>query len=293
MFGLRSDGKKVKVKDPIQRLVPHIMDKRTQSQNFIFENIDCIGIDEFISNKREEGVAYNYMHIVVATIVRVFYLKDELNRFVVNGRLFDRFEKNGKNIIISLTVKKHLSESAPEAVVKFAFTGEETLEEVKTIIDEGIKANTSSKAESIKEANDTEKTAKWFRILPNGLIKFLIGTIKWLDKHGCLPKALIDVSPFHCSCYLTNMKSLRTGSIYHHLYEFGTASMFISMGKEEEKAISDDHELRPGKIMQLGLTIDERIADGYYFAKGLKLFRKYLSNPGLLCVKEKKDDLHK
>ena len=70
MFGLRSDGKKVKVTDPIQRLVPHIMNSRVASQNFIFQSIDCTNLDNFIGNERELGKSYNYMHVVIATIVR-------------------------------------------------------------------------------------------------------------------------------------------------------------------------------------------------------------------------------
>ncbi len=292
MFGLRSDGKKAKITDPIQRLVPHIMNSRVASQNFIFQNIDCANLDNFIRNQREQGKSYNYMHVVIATIVRVFYLKPELNRFVVNGRLFDRYAKDGKNITLSITVKKHLSEGAPESIIKYSFTGKETLDEIKELIDKGIRETTSSKEDALKEANKTEKTAKWFKLMPNGLIKFLIGFIKWLDKHGSLPKKLIEVSPFHCSCYLTNMKSLRTDAIYHHLYEFGTTSMFISMGKEEELAVIDDaEEVAKSKIMKLGFTIDERISDGFYFAKALKLFKKYLTNPELLLLCEKKDDL--
>ena len=34
--------------------------------------------------------------------------------------------------------------------------------------------------------------------------------------------------------------------------------------------------------LELGLTIDERIADGVYFAKSIKLLRKLLQNPELL-----------
>ena len=274
MFGLRSDGKKVKVTDPIQRLVPHIMNSRVASQNFIFQSIDCTNLDNFIRNERELGKSYNYMHVVIATIVRVFYLKPELNRFVVNGRLFDRYAKDGKNISISLTVKKHLSEGTPESVIKYAFTGTETLDEIKDLIDQAIRDTTSSKEDALKEANKTEKTAKWFRLMPNGLIKF---------------KGL-----YHAffQYYLTNMKSLRTDAIYHHLYEFGTTSMFISMGKEEELAVIDDaDEVAKSKIMKLGFTIDERISDGFYYAKALKLFKKYLTNPELLLQSEKKDDL--
>ena len=294
MFGLRSDGKKVKINDPIQRLVPHFMDSRTASQNFIFQDIDCVNLDNFIRTERENGTSYNYMHIVIATIVRVFYLKPELNRFVVNGRLFDRYAKDGKNIQVSITVKKHLSEGSPEAVIKYAFTGKETLDQVKELVDNLIRETTSSKEDALKEANKTEKAAKWFRLLPNGLIKFAIGCIKWLDRHGSLPKGLIKASPFHSSCYLTNLKSIRTDAIYHHLYEFGTTSMFISMGKEEEHVVVDDiEEISKSKVMKLGMTIDERITDGFYFAKALKLFKKYLTCPELLLNDVKKDDLSK
>jgi pyruvate/2-oxoglutarate dehydrogenase complex dihydrolipoamide acyltransferase (E2) component len=34
--------------------------------------------------------------------------------------------------------------------------------------------------------------------------------------------------------------------------------------------------------VDLGLTIDERIADGYYYAKTLRLLKKLLENPQLL-----------
>ena len=162
MFGLRSDGKKVKVTDPIQRLVPHIMNSRVASQNFIFQSIDCTNLDDFIRKERELGNSYNYMHVVIATIVRVFYLKPELNRFVVNGRLFDRYAKDGKNISISLTVKKHLSEGTPESVIKYAFTGKETLDEIKVLIDQAIRETTSS---CLEEGNGASISASEFAMI--------------------------------------------------------------------------------------------------------------------------------
>ena len=34
--------------------------------------------------------------------------------------------------------------------------------------------------------------------------------------------------------------------------------------------------------VDIGLTVDERIADGYYFSKTVKLLKKILENPELL-----------
>ena len=129
MFGLRSDGKKIKIKDPIFKIIPHIMNSRIASQNYMVEDIDCSSLDDFIRTKREEGISYNYMHIVMAGLARLFYIRDELNRFIMNGRFYQRYSKDGRNITIALTVKKFLGDGAPETIVKFSFKGDETLED--------------------------------------------------------------------------------------------------------------------------------------------------------------------
>ena len=38
------------------------------------------------------------------------------------------------------------------------------------------------------------------------------------------------------------------------------------------------------ETLQLGLTLDERIADGYYYSKTVKLLKYLLQNPRLLEV---------
>ena len=34
--------------------------------------------------------------------------------------------------------------------------------------------------------------------------------------------------------------------------------------------------------VELGITVDERIADGYYYSKSIRLLKKLLENPELL-----------
>ena len=104
----------------------------------------------------------------------------------------------------------------------------------------------------------------------------------YLDKHGMMPKAIIELSPFHTSAFLTNVGSLGIDSIYHHLYNFGTTSMFFSMGKKKKSYIYEDDEIRQEKCITIAFVGDERICDGYYYASSFKQLSKYLRKPELL-----------
>jgi hypothetical protein len=133
--------------------------------------------------------------------------------------------------------------------------------------------------------NDTDKLAKLLTIVPNGLIKFLVGSLKWMDKHGFLPASIINLSPFHTSLFITNMKSIKMNSVFHHIYNFGTTSIFISMGKEKyEPVVLDAEEEKFGiaKLMKMGIVIDERICDGLYFGNSFREFKKMIENPSIM-----------
>ena len=129
MFGLRPDGKKIKNLDPIQRLMPHIMSARHDSQNLCEYDVRCEPFDEFIKKQREVGEKFNYMHLVIAGIVRTIAQYPRLNRFIMNGRIFQR-----KGIYVSFVVKKNLSASAADSTVKILFTGKETIYEICDLI---------------------------------------------------------------------------------------------------------------------------------------------------------------
>ena len=218
MFGLRPDGKKVKDLDPIQRIMPHIMTARHDSQNLTSYDCPCEPLDQFIRSQAASGVEYNYMHILIAALVRTIACYPRLNRFIMNGRIFKH-----NQIQISFVVKKNLSPDAPDAVVKLDLIGLESLPEIRGKIHEAVTANNH-----IAANNGTDKLARLLTMTPNVLIKILVGTIKLLDRHGLLPGAIIKLSPFHTSAFVTNLKSIKGPAIYHHLYDFGTTGMFFS-----------------------------------------------------------------
>lgn len=269
MFGFRPDGKKVKDIDPIQRIMPHIMKHRHDSQNLSDYDCPCEPIDAFIRSEAGNGESYNYMHIVIASLVRIIALFPRLNRFIMNGRIY---RKN--SIQISFVVKKGLSSEAPDTTIKLDFTGKESLPEIRDKINEAIKQNNNMDAN-----NGTDKLARIITYTPNIVIAMLVGLIKLLDKHGLLPGAIINLSPFHTTAFITNLKSIKGPSIYHHLYDFGTTGLFFAMGKESLVPVVEGGEIVVGKRLPLQIVTDERFCDGFYFVSALKALRGILCDP--------------
>lgn len=275
MFGFRADGKRIKTIDPTMKLIPHIMPTRNDAMVMTPYEIDCKGMDEYIFTKRREGVYYSYMDIIVAACARTLATRPKLNRFIMNGRVFKR------NVIeVSFTVKKELKDSGEETEVKLNFNGKETLADVHAMMEKEITANTKATS-----SNDTDGLAKILTRVPNGIIKFLVGTLRFLDKHGMLPMSIIKLSPFHTSLFITNMKSIKMNYVYHHLYNFGTTSIFLSMGKEKYIPIvvdADDSKLGIQKLITIGAVIDERICDGLYYGNSFREFKKFIENPSIM-----------
>ncbi|MBO4606130.1 MAG: hypothetical protein J5667_06320 [Bacteroidales bacterium] len=249
------------------------MRHRHDSQNMTQYDCPCEPIDEFIKAEAEKGERYTYMHVLIASLVRLIALFPRTNRFIMNGRIYKR-----NSIQISFVVKKGLSAEAPDTTVKLDFTGHESILQVRDMIDEAIAKNSNMDAN-----NGTDKLARLITFTPNIVIGALVGLIKLLDKHGLLPKAVINVSPFHTTCFVTNLKSIKGPSIYHHLYDFGNTGMFFSMGKESMVPVVKGKEIVIGKRLPLWIVTDERFCDGFYFVSALKQLRILLADPSRMA----------
>ena len=272
MFGYRSDGKKIKDLPPIFKIMPCVMPERVDSQVYFKQDIALKSLDEYIDRKAEEGIKISYMNIVYAAIVKIIGERPNLNRFAMNGSLYQR-----NKVYVSLVIKKSLTDDGTETPIKLDFDGSENIFEIKNKLDEAIEKN-----KEVSNMNGTDKLTLAFSFIPNGLIRVAFKFLMFLDKHGLMPKKIIEVSPFHTSVFLTNVGSLGIDSIYHHIYNFGTTSMFFSMGKKKKSYIYEDDEFRQEKCITLAFVGDERICDGYYYATSFKQLSKYLKKPELL-----------
>ena len=267
---MRADGKRVKNADPMYTVAPFIMDKRYDAMNSIELNIPVSPIQKYINDKRKEGINISHMAVILAAYVRTMGEFPSLNRFIVNKRIYARNE-----IAVGMVVLQQ-GKMDNGTMSKMYFDYENTIFDVNNIINDYVEANRYN-----AQNNSTEKLIKFLLSLP-GVLPAGVALFKFLDKHGLLPKAIIDASPFHTSLVISNLASIRTNHIYHHVYEFGTTGIIITMGNSREVAKRRGGEIVHEKCIPLGIVMDERMCSGSYFALAFRRMRKYLENPELL-----------
>lgn len=267
----RADGIKLKVADPMYKIASYVMDKRTDSMNMITIDVPIDPVQEYINKKRkEDGVNISHMAVILSAYIRTVAEFPMLNRFIVNCKAYSRNEFTAAMVVLKAGQVEHGTMS------KMYFGLDNTVFDVNNTINKYVEDNRNN-----PENNGTEKIMKAVLKFP-GLLKFIVAVIKFADKHGLLPKAVIDMLPFHNSLGITNLASIRTNHIYHHCYEFGTTSVFMAMGNTREVPKRKGGEIVFEKCMPIGIVMDERIASGSYFALAFRKFSKYMKNPELL-----------
>ncbi len=273
---MRADGKKLKNIDAVSKAMPMIMPHRYDCMNMITLDIPLEPMREYVNKRRKTELPVSHLAIIIAAFVRVVSQFPELNRFVVNKKFYARNE-----VTVSMVVMKPGTEHGE--MNKMYFELDDTIDDVVRKINKYIEDNRSDEGES----NATDKLLDTLSKVP-GLFSVGVGTLKLMDKFGLLPKSIIDASPFHASMLITNLSSIRTNHIYHHIYDFGTTTLGMAMGNYRYKAEKKGDEMNYIKTLPLGLVMDERIASGSFFAIAFKHFEKYCKNPELLEVKPEK-----
>jgi len=275
---MRADGKRLKNTDPMYTVVPYIMDKRNDALNMIELDIPVEPIKKYINKKRNEGIEMNHMSVIIAAYLRTVAQYSEINRFIVNKKIFARNEFN-----VSMVVLKEGGEFGDETMSKVNFNYEDTIFDVQSKIDKFVSENRKTAGE-----NKTDKIIKALLSIP-GILPIGVGAFKFLDNHGLLPRSIVEASPFHASLCITNLASIRTKHIYHHIYNFGTTSQFLSLGKIERVVVPGGNKTVKFKnVIPIGVVTDERVCNGAEYAQAFATMKTYLSNPALLEVPPEK-----
>ena len=266
----RADGKRLRDTDPMYTVAPFIMDKRYDAMNMITIDIPLEPMQKYINAKRKEGQNFSHMALILAAYLRTAAEYPQLNRFIMNKRIYARTE-----FPVGMVVLKS-GQTDNGTMTKMYFEFEDTLFDVNNKINSFVEENRQT-----PDANPTEKLIKVLLNIP-GLLPVGIALFKWMDRHGLLPKAIIKASPFHASLVISNLASIRTNHIYHHCYEFGTTSVFFAMGNSREVPKRKGGEIYFEKCMPIGVVMDERICSGSYFAIAFRRFKSYLADPAKL-----------
>ena len=267
---MRADGKRLRNTDPMYTVAAYVMNKRVDSMNMVTLDIPYEPIQNYLNEKRKQGIAISHLGVIIAAYLRTAAEFPLLNRFIMNCKPYARNE-----FCVAMVVLKS-GEMDNGTMSKMYFKMTDTIFDVNGKINEYVSDN-----REVPEKNGTEKMIKILLGAP-GVLRVGVGLFKFMDKHGLLPKKVIDMSPFHNSLCISNLASIRTNHIYHHCYEFGTTSVFITLGNLREVAKRKGGEVVFERCIPLGVVMDERICSGSYFALAFRRMRKYMRNPELL-----------
>lgn len=266
----RKDGKRCKNIDNMYTLISYIMVKRSDACNSVTVKIPFKPMHEYILKARKEGRNISHMAMVMAAWVRVVSEFPAMNRFVVNKKVYAH-----NDFVAGMVVQR--PDGAESTMSKMRFELTDTIDQVNDKINAFVEKNRD------ENSNSTDALMSKLLKIP-GLCNVAVGLLKWLDKRGWLPRAIIDASPFHASMVISNLASIRTPHIYHHIYDFGTISQIVTMGTMEDVAKKRGNEIVLERYLPLGIVCDERVASGYGYAKAFHRLKEYLAHPELLEV---------
>ena len=276
-FGDRKDGFLVRNLDPMGKLIPFIMRSKADSWVLFEDKIDITHTQDFLHQMRKSQLPkLTLYHIIFAAIVRSYSQVPELNRFVAGNNVYARNEMKG-----SMVIMKGMQRDSERTTIMPRFEMDAVLPEVVEEIDR--LANPIDKTVKVKDdknANEFDKLELFLNLLPNFLIRFFFALLKWLDRHGWIPRFLTALSPFHSSFFITNMGSIGMEPVYHHIYEFGTISIFGAIGSKNI-VYELDRQGQPHRKVYLNMkfVVDERICDGFVYAIGFKHIKSCISHP--------------
>ncbi len=273
-FGDRRDGKLIRELDPMHVITPILYPNRCDNEAYISERIDLAPIRAYLEkiNKDEEVFPYTVFHIIVTAVIKVLTLRPKMNRFVANKLMYQRNE-----VTTSFVVKKLFSDDGAEALAIIHAEDEDTRATIHEKLYKQISVSRSDQIDRSSESMDIVSR------MPRRLTRAFCEFVCFLDKIGKVPRVLIDTDPYYTSCVLSNLGSIKLKSGYHHLTNWGTCSLFVLLGEiKNTVSLDENNQTVIKETIDLGLTVDERLADGYYYSKSVRLLKKLLANPELL-----------
>lgn len=269
-MGYKSDSKKVKDINGLQQILIDLKPDRCDSDVYINQKFNVSKIVNYVENKKEEGFDITYFYVFLTVIGKLFYNRNKLNYFVANRHLYEH-----NDIKISFVAKVDFSDDSKEVMIMLPILPDDNIFTISKRVKEKIEGVRNSK----ERIDGLNQFVDCLGKVPNIVRVPLVGIFKWLDKKGILPNSLIKDNIYYSSIIISNLGSIKCGAIYHNLTNFGTCSSLATVGEiKKEKGID-------GKVIdvcEFGVNFDERVADGYYFVKSLKLAQYIFDNPSLL-----------
>lgn len=269
-----SKDKRIKNLNGMEQIMLDIKPDRCDSDVYINQKMDLTELVKYVEKLKKEGEHITYFHAFLAAIGKVLYNKPKLNRYIRNRHVFEH-----SDVVISFVAKVSFEERSEEIMVMVPIEPSDNIYSISRKVTEKIEGmrNKTAKKEGANDAID------FLGKLPNILRVPIVGLLKWCDKKGILPSSLVKDNLYYSSMIVSNLGSIKCGAIYHNITNFGHCSSLATMGEiKKEEIINEKGKKEIKDICEFGINLDERIADGYYFAKSVKLLQHIFDNPKLL-----------
>ncbi|MBQ9109207.1 MAG: 2-oxo acid dehydrogenase subunit E2 [Oscillospiraceae bacterium] len=273
-FGDRRDGTLLRDIDSMHLVMPLMYPNRCDNEAFLSERIDLTNVNAWLEQKNSSNPEYKYnlFQIMVTAMLKVLTLRPKMNRFIANCRMYQRNE-----VSAAFTIKKIFSDSGDEALAVIRSKETDTIDTIHQEIFRQVSLGRSEKVDA------GTQSLNMMQLVPGFLLRFVGAVARFLDRRGWMPRSVIAGDPYQSSVVITNLGSIKLHAGYHHLTNWGTCSVFCVIGEAKKRPFHDETgRVQMRDSLDIGLTIDERIADGYYYSKTIRLLKKLLENPELL-----------
>jgi hypothetical protein len=278
MFGKRPDATLVHDLSTMRRFMPYVSPRRNDSLFLMNQEIGAEAAFEFIAKKNKErprNRPITLFHLYLRALSMALLLRPGVNRFIKAGRVWQR-----DGVWITFSAKRKLIDGSPMITIKRRFQAEsETLDEMVDATYELLRAGRRGKQTT------SDKEMKWMLRLPGPLIRLALAIQRLADHFGLLPRKMIDADPLYTSVFLANLGSINYPAGFHHLWEYGTASVFGVMGKI-------DRATDGKRKFTSAWTYDERMEDGLYSYYSLEMVRHWIEDPETLVEPVKLPEDH-
>lgn len=268
------DGTYISDIDAFHTYFAYLASNRTGVEVWLKEEFDVSSLLEYVKKKNEIDTTYKttLFHAVLMATAKLLYHRPYLNRFIRNGRYYQR-----KKMLLSFVAKRQFADGAEESLMMFEIKNNMTIDDItKRVVGDVKKTREHG-------GNDADDILNVLQKLPGFIYKIIMKAIYFMDRHGCLPKFYYSVDPNFSSVLLSNLGSIKVDAPYHHLNNFGTNSVMMTIGEyHKAPVVNQDGNIEVKDVMNIGFTLDERLADGYYFSKSVRLFKYFLTHPELL-----------
>lgn len=270
----RKDGIRVKNLHGMEQILIDLKPLRCDSDVYIDKDLDVTNLVKYVEKIKKTDKDITYFHVFVAAIAKLLYNRNKLNRFVANRHVYEH-----NDIVISFVAKVSFEDKSEEIMVLIPIEKNDNLYTISKKIKDKIDGVRKRKDKKNGANNAIDVIGK----LPNIIRVPLMGIFKWLDDKGMLPSSLTNDNLYYSSALVTNLGSIGCGAIYHNITNFGTCSSITAIGEIKDKEIiNKDGKKEVRKICDFGINFDERVADGFYLIKSIKLLQYIFDNPKLL-----------